>query len=53
VVVIYRVLHDQVPDAELGPEYYRPVDPDRQRQRLVKHLEHLGYAVTLTPKVAA
>lgn len=53
VVVISRVLQGQVPYAELGPDYYRPADPERQRQRLVKHLEHLGYAVTLTPKEAA
>jgi transposase len=53
VVVIYRVLQEQVPYRELGPDYYRPGDPDRQRQRLVKHLERLGYAVTLTPQEAA
>ncbi len=44
VVVIYRVLHDQVLYDELGPDYYRPVDPERRRQSLVKHLEHLTSA---------
>lgn len=56
LTVAHYVLRDHVPYRELGPDYFQPRDPDRQRQRLVKHLEHLehrGYAVTLTPKEAA
>lgn len=53
VRVIYHVLHDQVPYHELGPDYYRPVDPQRVQRRLVTRLEELGYTVTLTPKEVA
>jgi transposase len=48
LVVIYAMLRDQLPYRELGPDYYQPTDPARQRQRLVQRLEQLGYAVTLT-----
>ena len=53
VVVIYRVLHDQVPYSELGSDYYRPADPARMQRRLVTRLEELGYTVTLAPKEVA
>jgi len=49
LVVIYRLLRDAVPYQEPGPDYYHPDDPARQRRRLVQRLEHLGFAVTLTP----
>lgn len=53
LVVIYHVLKDEVPYRELGPDYYQAAHPQRTAARLVKHLEHLGYTVTLTPKEAA
>lgn len=55
LVVIYTMLRDRdaVPYHELGPDYYHPDDPARQRRRLVQHVEHLGFAVTLTPLEAA
>ncbi|HVA91705.1 MAG TPA: IS110 family transposase [Chloroflexota bacterium] len=53
LLVIYRVLHDQVPYHELGPDYYHPTAPHRAQRRLVHGLEQLGFTVTLTPKEAA
>jgi hypothetical protein len=53
LVVIYIMLRDVVPYQEPGPDYYHPDDPERQRRRLVQRLEHLGFAVTLTPLEAA
>jgi hypothetical protein len=53
LVVIYIMLRDAVPYHELGPDYYHPDDPERQQRRLVQRLEHLGFAVTLTPIEAA
>lgn len=53
LLVIYRVLHDHVPYREAGTDYLHPADPERTARRLVHRIEHLGYAVTLTPKEVA
>jgi transposase len=53
LVVSYIMLRDAGPYHELGPHYYHPDDPERQRRRLVQRLEYLGFAVTLTPIEAA
>jgi transposase len=53
LVVIYHVLRDGVPYQELGPNYFQPADPQRKARAHVRHLEQLGYTVTLTPTEAA
>lgn len=53
VLVIYRVLRDRVPYHELGPDSFQPHDPQRQVRGHVRHLEQLGYAVTLVPHAVA
>jgi transposase len=53
LIVIYHVLHEQVPYRELGANYYQPADPKRTAQRLVRGLEQLGFTVDLTPKQVA
>ena len=51
--VIYHVLRDQMPYRELGSTYLSPQDLQRQTRQHVRHLEQLGYAVTITPTAAA
>lgn len=53
LTVIYAVLRDGVPYRELGPEYYQPQHPAHCARAHVRHLEQLGYTVTLAPKDAA
>lgn len=53
LTVIYAVLRDGVLYQELGAEYYHPQDPARRAHAHVRHLEQLGYTVTLQPKEAA
>jgi transposase len=53
LLVIYRVLRDQLPYHEAGADYFQAAHPERAQRRLVQGLERLGYAVTLTPKEAA
>lgn len=51
--VIHAVLQDGVLYTELGADYYQPQDPARRARAHVRHLEQLGYQVTLTPSEAA
>ena len=37
---------------DLGGDYYQRRDPDAHTRRLVRKLEQLGHAVTLTPTAA-
>jgi transposase len=53
VLVSYPVLRDQVPDHELGPDYFQPQDPQRQVRGHVRRLEQLGDTVTLLPSAVA
>jgi transposase len=53
LIVIYHMLRDHAPYHELGPDYFRPHDPQRRAKAHVRHLEQLGYAVTLIPKEVA
>jgi transposase len=47
-VVIWHVLHDQVPYADLGADFYtRRDDPEREKARLIAKLTALGYEVTV------
>ncbi len=51
LTIVWHLLAD--PDArfhDLGPGFYDSrTNPDRQKQAHVRHLEQLGYTVTLTP----
>jgi hypothetical protein len=47
------VLRDGVLYQELGPEYYQSQDPAHRARAHVRHLEQLGFSVTLAPKEAA
>jgi len=49
LTVVYHVLRDRAPYAELGPDYVAPQDPQRAAHRHVAQLERLGYCVTLGP----
>ena len=53
LMVIYHMLRDHAPYQEWGPDYFQPHDPQRQAKAHVRHLEHLGYVVTLIPKEVA
>ena len=51
LVIIWHLLAG--PDAgftELGADHYtRRINPDTQKRSHIRHLEALGYTVTLTP----
>ncbi len=53
LVMIYQVLKKGAAYAELGPEYFDRLEPERLTRRLVKRLESLGHKVTLQPQPAA
>jgi transposase len=48
LVIIYHVLKKGVRYRDLGPNYFDRLEPARLRRYLVKRLQALGYAVTLT-----
>jgi transposase len=49
LVIFYHLLRADAEYADLGEDYLERLKPDRSRRYLVKRLEALGYAVTLTP----
>lgn len=49
LVIIYHVLKNQVEYHDLGADYFNRLEPERLRRYLVKRLQRLGFAVTLTP----
>jgi len=51
LVIIYHLLRDHVPYADLGPEYFDRLDQARVQRHHVRRLEQLGYTVTLSPAV--
>ncbi len=53
LVIIYHVLRTKKPYAELGSDYFDKLDMTRLQQHHIRHLEQLGFTVTLTPKEAA
>lgn len=53
LVIIYHVLKTGQPYADLGPDHFDRLDADRLERHHVRHLERLGYTVTLSPKEAA
>jgi transposase len=46
--IAYTLLSQPRPYQEEGPDYYRVRDKDRVKDKLVKRLQKLGYAVTVT-----
>jgi hypothetical protein len=52
LTVVYHVLRDRAPYAELGPDYFARQDPQRAARRHVAQLERLGYRVALIPAAA-
>jgi hypothetical protein len=46
--VAHALLSRPRPYEEEGPDYYRAPDKDRAKDRLVRRLQKLGYAVTVT-----
>jgi transposase len=53
IVIIYHLLKEGVPYADLGADYFGTLDVDRLQRHHVRRLEQLGYAVTLAPKEVA
>jgi transposase len=50
LVIIYHVLRDREPCHDLGADYYRQLDQERQVHHSVRQLQALGYEVVLTAK---
>jgi transposase len=53
LVIIYRLLKDEVAYSDLGADYFDRLEPARLQRYLVKRLQGLGFDVTLTPKQEA
>jgi transposase len=45
----YVLLRDRRPYREEGPDYYRPADTDRVKDKLVRRLQRLGFTVEVRP----
>ena len=52
LIVIYHVLRNGTPYAELGVDYFNNLDTARMQRHHVRRLEQLGYKVVLTPIAA-
>lgn len=52
LVIVYHLLTRKQPYQDLGAAYLEKLDQHRIEQRLVRRLEHLGYQVSLQPRVA-
>ncbi len=50
LVMAYQMLKNRTSYAELGPDYFDRLDPQRTTRYLVKRLEALGHKVTLEPQ---
>jgi transposase len=44
----YHMLRNHQPYADLGPDHFLKMDPERTKRFHVRRLEQLGYSVTLT-----
>jgi transposase len=53
LVIIYHVLREKEPYADLGADYFDKLDTARLERHHIHRLEQLGYTVTLTPKQVA
>jgi hypothetical protein len=53
LVIIYHILRDKKPYADLGADYFDKLDTMRIQRNHIHRLEQLGFAVTITPKEAA
>ena len=51
LVIVYHVLTRTQPDQDLGAAYFDKLEQHRIEQRFVPRLEHLGYQVSLQPRV--
>ncbi len=49
IVIIYHLLRDKRPYADLGPDHFDTLDTARLERHHVKRLNALGFGVTLTP----
>ena len=50
VIVWHLLAHDDARFTDLGPDHFtKHLTPDRQKRNHIRHLEALGYTVTLTP----
>jgi transposase len=47
--MVHKLLSTPSPYQEEGPDYYRPTDQDRLKDKLVQRLRKLGYAVEVKP----
>ena len=47
IVIIYHLLRDDLDYEELGADFLVQLDATRQRDLAVRHLQALGYKVTL------
>jgi transposase len=52
LVILYHLLRDHQPSADLGADYFEQLDRTHLERRYVHQLERLGYVVALTPSVA-
>lgn len=52
LIVIYHVLRNHKPYAELGVDYFSKIDTARLELHHVRRLEQMGYKVVLTPNAA-
>lgn len=53
LVIIYHVLREKKPYADLGADYFDKLDTARIERHHIHRLEQLGYTVTLTPTQVA
>jgi transposase len=53
LVIVYHLLTRQIDYQDLGPHYFDERDREGVKRRLVRRLEDLGYAVTVTPAPVA
>ena len=53
LVIAYHLLTHQINYQDLGPHYFAERDREGVKRRLVRRLEDLGYAVTVTPAPVA
>jgi transposase len=53
LVIVWNVLAQQRPYADLGPDYFtRHTDAEAHARRLARQIEKLGYQVTIQPQAA-